>query len=312
MDFRTLELFLQLKRTEHMAETADFFNISQPSLSKTIARLEEEVGVKLFDRVGRHIRLNKSGEDFAVYAEKAMQLIQTGITTAKSAQYEVQGRIRIQCRAFGPILSDCIAEYSVLNPQVEFIVCQSGHSASIQELQEMEEDFILCSSPEHQDLERQSQIWVGQKLFSEPSYAVISASCPQLQGKQPVQLSDLENVPFVVQVQNDIFFTDATYEICQQAGFLPRILYRTDNFLVKISFVKRGLAATILPRSCLAYAQSLVPDLAVLPLPEGQTLRNISIMRRKEIFMTETAADFWEFLLDYYHISKDAAPTESQ
>ena len=306
MELRTIEQFLQLSKTEHMAETADFFNISQPSLSKSIARLEDELGIKLFDRVGRHIKLNKNGENFASYAEKAFQLLQEGVASAKGAQYDILGRIRIRCRAFGPILSDCITAYSALNPQVEFAICYQASSS--QNLQEPEEDFILCGAREWHDLERQSQIWVGQRLFAEQAYVVASAASPWLQGVEPKRLEDFREAPFIVQVQQDVFFSDATYQHCQQAGFIPKILFRTDNFMVKMSLVNRGAAAAMIPESCLEYARMLVPDLLAVPVQSGPDRpedRQIVMLHRQEAFMTEPAADFWEFLLDYYQVKPE-------
>lgn len=61
MDIRNIEYFLHLAKYEHVSATADLLHISQPSLSKHITSLEREIGVKLFDRIGNRIVLNKTG-----------------------------------------------------------------------------------------------------------------------------------------------------------------------------------------------------------------------------------------------------------
>ena len=60
MDIRNIEYFLHLAKYEHVSATADLLHISQPSLSKHITSLEREIGVKLFDRIGNRIVLNKT------------------------------------------------------------------------------------------------------------------------------------------------------------------------------------------------------------------------------------------------------------
>ena len=316
MELKILEQFLLLSKTEHMAETADFFHMSPPALSKNIARLESELGTKLFDRVGRHIRLNKNGENYAAYAKRALQLLQAGADTVKKSQYDILGRIRIRCRAFGPILSPCVAAYAELNPQVEFLIYYRVLSDdSIQEFQETEDDFILCSAREMQDMERESQLWEGKILFPEQMYAVVSASCPALQGKTVQSLSDLRDIPFATQIQRDVFFADTTIACCRQAGFTPQVPFRTDNFLIKMGLVEEGAAAVILPQSCLSHARRLIPDLLEIPVYTGKESlddRAIVLLHKKEGFMTETARDFWEFLCGYFQERDSAAGRASQ
>ena len=301
MELHVIEQFLQLAKMEHMTETADFFNITQPSLSKNIARLEDEVGVKLFDRVGRRIRLNKNGENFAEYAREALNLLQAGKVSARTTRYEVQGRISICCRAFGPILSDCVSEYLDLNPMVEIHMSSNNSVVGDQDLDD--QDFILCATNPEAHVGNSRQIWESLPLFSEGSSVIISAASPFLHGNVPAAIADLKTIPFVTMLQSDIFFKDLTFLICLDAGFTPRINLRTDNFMVKLEHVKSGKGAAVLPDSCLAAARAVIPDLIEIPIrKDGKDYsRTVSLMHRKEAYMTETALDFLEFAKNYFH-----------
>ena len=64
MELLQLKYFLTVARLEHMTRAADELGIAQPPLSQTIARLEEELGVPLFDRLGRNIHLNHFGRAY--------------------------------------------------------------------------------------------------------------------------------------------------------------------------------------------------------------------------------------------------------
>lgn len=62
--------------------------------SKHITSLEREIGVKLFDRIGNRIVLNKTGEQFAQYAKQAVELLNAGVNSAKRGIYDTKGAFR--------------------------------------------------------------------------------------------------------------------------------------------------------------------------------------------------------------------------
>ena len=75
MELTQLEYFLEVARRQHITQAAEALNITQPALSKTIARLEDDLGVKLFDREGKGIRLNEYGQTALHYAERILYTI---------------------------------------------------------------------------------------------------------------------------------------------------------------------------------------------------------------------------------------------
>ena len=105
MDIRNIEYFLHLAKYEHVSATADLLHISQPSLSKHITSLEREIGVKLFDRIGNRIVLNKTGEQFAQYAKQAVELLNAGVNSAKRGIYDTKPVRRISPCSKTSILS---------------------------------------------------------------------------------------------------------------------------------------------------------------------------------------------------------------
>ena len=78
MQLRELEWFTTLAETEHMTEASLRLNVSQPTLSRALARLERKLGVKLFDRHRNGLQLNKYGEIFQAHAVRAMNEIDRG------------------------------------------------------------------------------------------------------------------------------------------------------------------------------------------------------------------------------------------
>ncbi|WP_414043868.1 LysR family transcriptional regulator [Macrococcus sp. EM39E] len=72
MELHHFEYFIKLSETEHMSEAAEALNVSQPALSRALAKIESEVGVALFDRRGRNLFINQYGKEFLKAAEKVM------------------------------------------------------------------------------------------------------------------------------------------------------------------------------------------------------------------------------------------------
>ena len=93
MELHQLECFLELSRFQNVSVTAELLNISQPALSKTISLLESELGVKLFDRVGRRIVLNDHGKMFARYVESVLSTLREGTRNVRDLDYQPSGTI---------------------------------------------------------------------------------------------------------------------------------------------------------------------------------------------------------------------------
>ncbi|WP_434310351.1 LysR family transcriptional regulator [Hominifimenecus sp. rT4P-3] len=305
MNVTYLEQFLQLAKYEHVSQTADLLNISQPSLSKNISSLEEELGVKLFDRKGKHIKLNQNGEQFAHYAAQALQMLNTGVLTMKRSAYETLGTLTIVCYCYAGIITPCTADYSNLNPLTNFIVCEPALAKELNRTNSA--DFILCSSGDTLLEEKKEQFWVSQPLFQEKYILILSPRFQELPEKtSAVNLADFKDAPFVTMLQSNVLFSDITYQLCQAAGFFPKTCCQTDSFLVKMNAVDAGLGVALIPESCLPDAQKLSPGLKHYALDHAGTSRTICLMRQKRSLMSEAALDFWDFALDYFHCQENA------
>ena len=82
MNTTQLEYFIELAYTLNYTKTAEILDIAQPTLSKAINHLEEELGYSLFIKKGRKIELNKKGQTFLAYAEKAINILNEGTLRA--------------------------------------------------------------------------------------------------------------------------------------------------------------------------------------------------------------------------------------
>ena len=305
MELKQIEYFLQLARMQHVSQAADFLEISQPTLSKSLHNLEKNIGVPLFDRVGNRIRLNASGQRFFNHAQQAMKMLDAGKLSAKSLIYETTGNISLICLSFAPM--PCISEYTQLNPMVNIHVMQYNHKLNSMETAD-EYDFILASAQDGVSNEQNAQFWVTQTLFSEECFLVIGPSHAMYkelpESGSYIDLRRFQNERFVTTRLNNNFI-DLTYSICQNAGFFPKAYFQTDDFLVKINAVRQGMAVAFLPEACLEEASLLCPGIRSFKIKNYNTRRTVVMLRKKKSLLDEPALDFWNFVMDYYQLPPD-------
>lgn len=110
--------FVKLARIENYTKAAEQLDISQPTLSHNIASLEDEIGVKLFEKSGRSIMLTKSGKVFLEYADKCIKTLEEGVTEVRKLGSEINGTIslgHVNIRS-NELLPSYIKKFMVSNP----------------------------------------------------------------------------------------------------------------------------------------------------------------------------------------------------
>ncbi len=93
MNFRRLEIFYETAKNLSMTEASKILYISQPSVSQAIKELEEEIGSKLFDRIGKRLYLTHEGEIFLIYVRRILNLYEEGNKILKEINQGDKGKI---------------------------------------------------------------------------------------------------------------------------------------------------------------------------------------------------------------------------
>ena len=122
MELRQIRSFLSIAETLHFGRTAELIHLSQPALSLQIRALEEEVGVRLFDRNRRKTALTAAGSAFRDDAAAALSQLDQAIRRARLAANGKLGLLRIGfiSTAGSEIVPNIVAQFRELNPDVEF------------------------------------------------------------------------------------------------------------------------------------------------------------------------------------------------
>lgn len=238
MELVQLAYFRVVARHEHMTRAAEELNISQPSLSKAIIRLERELGVPLFDRPGRGIRLNAFGAAFFVHVERVFRELDTATDEIQSLAGLDQGVVSLAAGALH-WLPQVLHPFQAAHRAVRFRL----FTRTLPELHRLLEtgECDLCIVPADPALPNVR--W--QPLRTEEVFLVVPAG-HRLVGRRGVTLREVAGEDMVLGRPGDAL-REVMADAFRQAGFTPRVACEADEPATIQSFVATGLGVAFIP-----------------------------------------------------------------
>lgn len=156
MNLSQLYYFRKLAELQHYTKAAKELYITQPSLSDSISSLEEELGISLFQKEGRNVKLTKYGQEFYGYVNEALNQLDKGIAVARSKSGAMGGVIDIGCipTILGDYMPQAIQDYKELrNPKAVFNIYQDHTLHLLDGLKKGKFDIVFCSKTDDAELE---------------------------------------------------------------------------------------------------------------------------------------------------------------
>lgn len=247
MNSRQLQYVLMLAKTRNFSQAAQNLNMSQPAFSKHIISLENEIGVKLFDRGTNPLSLTPAGEFFIDKAQKIILEEDILLKTMEKYKSGERGKLVIGAVPFRSsyMIPSLIKKVKEKYPHLQIELREYGLSILKEELSGGEYDFAIMNlpvnEPEFETIPLEEDVLV---LAVPEKYENLI----KIDKKGMVKdLSSTENIPFVTvgkeQEMRKLF--DA---LCIEAGIEPNIYATVTGVATAWEVVKNGEAATILPK----------------------------------------------------------------
>lgn len=151
MDLRALKQFLHLSQTLHYGKTSEAMHVSPSTLSRSIARLEDELGATLFERDNRTVVLTQAGRLFREFAESTLAHWQDLRHQLQNDPVELRGQIRLYCSvtASYSFMLGLLTEFRARFPNIE-VVLETGDAAqAVQKVMDDETDIAIAPRPDH-------------------------------------------------------------------------------------------------------------------------------------------------------------------
>ncbi|MEY9093218.1 LysR family transcriptional regulator [Paenibacillus sp. RC84] len=290
MEILQLQYFRTVARLEHMTKAAEELHIAQPALSKTIARLEGDLGVPLFDRQGRKITLNAFGRAFLKKTEIALTALEEGRKEVADLAGMEQGSISVA----SPILnrlSGPLGEFLALYPHVRLRLTQAPTEELAGMLESGEADFCFTAYP------------VGRPgIVEEPvlSEEVFLAVPPghRLADRTSIALSEAAGEPFIGYKKEHVFRKrdDALF---RQAGMTPDFACEVNEPSAKAALVHAGLGVAFVG-ACNRSEEPPTTRMVRIPITDPVCLSSYQLAWHEKRYLSKAAQKFRDYIRHYF------------
>ncbi|AJQ25549.1 LysR family transcriptional regulator [Pelosinus fermentans] len=249
MDIRDMKNFYAIVEEGNISNAAKRLNIAQPPLSKQMKQLEDNLGVQLFERGSRRIRLTEAGELLRERVEQILGLVDGTIKEITELNSGLVGALSIGTvsTSGATLLPNLLHQFHNLYPKVTFQLWEGDGNRILELLNNRVIEIGIIRAP------FSLEIYESITLPDEPLVIAMKRdgySC----GEDPekIRLIELATQPLIIPLRWKAMFV----EWCRKAGFKPNIVCISDGILLNIIWTKLGIGMALVPKS----TQELISD----------------------------------------------------
>lgn len=194
MEIRVLHYFLTVVREESITKAADALHITQPTLSRQLSQMEDDIGVRLFHRGTRKITLTNEGMLLRRRAEEILQLVDNTEKELVEQEEQIEGKITIGCGELASVqfLSELIGDFSKKHPGVSYDIFTATADLVKEQMDAGLIDIGLLLEPV--DIEKYEFI----RLDTREKWVVLMRPDDELVKKESVSAKDLSELPMIL------------------------------------------------------------------------------------------------------------------
>lgn len=240
MEISQLRYFLKVAERQSFTRAAEELQMTQPALSRSIARLEEEIGQPLFERQTRVVLLTDAGRLLQTRAEQILALIDDAL--AEITDDGESGRVRVGAiPTIAPFfLPSVLRMFRDHHPRAAAIVFEETTDRLLHRCSQGEVDLAILAAPVPK------QYLEVEPLFEEELLLVLPAD-HRLADKKQVAAADIQHEPFVL-LHETHCLSDTVLAFCRQKAVHPLAVERTSQLAMVQELVALGHGVSLIPR----------------------------------------------------------------
>ena len=241
MELHQLRYVCAIAETGSFSRAAERCQIAQPSLSQQVLKLEEELGGKLFHRLGRGIRLTESGRAFLPQAQAILRQVDVARASVASNHADVRGSVTLGAiPTVAPyLIPRYTAAFTQRFPNARLRIVEETTPILVGGLRDLSIDFALLALPlRHKDLEIQP-------IQTEPLLAALPEK-HRLASNDSLSLAELRGEPLVM-LRDGHCFRDLSLSMCRSANVNPKIAFESGQFSSILGMVAAGIGISLVP-----------------------------------------------------------------
>ena len=291
MNVDELRWFVAVAETGRVTQAAEELHISQPALSRALARMQAELGVSLFDRRGRTLRLNRYGELYLEHARRTLAELDAGRRALEEVTGDETGVVSL---GFAPTLSTwlvpaLVSAFREEHPGPRFQLHQDAVGQLVNLLHEGAVDLLICSRPGDEGL--------GWRALGSERLQLAVPPGHRLAGRKRVRLSEAAGEQFVM-LKHAFDFRDLVEDLCRRAGFDPESGFAAEDIASARALVGAGLGVAVVPPLHITGSE-LARDARHLELSDPTAVRSIGVVWDERRYRSPATELFRQFVIKH-------------
>ena len=283
MEFHQLRYVCAIAETGSFSRAAERCHVAQPSLSQQVLKLEEDLGAKLFDRLGRSVRLTEAGRAFLPHARSILHQMEAARSEVEDKRTDVRGTVAAGViPTIAPYLMPrYTAAFAKSYPEARLRIVEETTPVLVESLRNLTIDLAVLALPlRHKEFELFP-------LRTEPLFAVLPKDHPRASAKS-LSLKDLRGEQFVM-LRDGHCFRDLSIAACARARVTPRIAFESGQFSSLFGMVAAGVGVTLVPQMAIDRSASCsyvrLSDARAMRTIVAAVLRGRSFNRVQQAFL---------------------------
>jgi DNA-binding transcriptional LysR family regulator len=289
VDLLQLRYFQAVARHEHVSRAAAELRIAQPALSRSIARLEAELGVPLLRRQGRRVALNRFGASFLTRVDSALRELDQGRQELADAAGLARGSVAVAAETLRTVTS-LTAGFLAGHPDVSLRLYQSPAPQMSAQLQAGTVDLCLASQPLTGSALRSAELMSEEVLLGVPPAHPLAA-------RGRVAVGELAGEPFVT-TRPGYWQRALTDQLFARAHIRPVIACEGDEPYAIRELISAGVGIGLLP--ALARRVTAEPQVGWLHLDAPGCRRTLSAVWRDDAYLSAASRAFRDFAAGHF------------
>lgn len=276
MDLREIKLFIEVADHMSFTKAAEHSYVSQPSLSKIVKKLEEELQVELFDRSTRHLRLTDAGKIVYQQGRKALAPIYELNILLDELRNLDMGEIKIGIPPLiGTLFFPNIARnFHAKYPKVKLHLVELGAKRITELVEDSQIDLGIIVLPAD---EEKFNVYP----FITDEFVLFIYEEHPLSYRETVLLRELRDEKFVL-FSEDFALHDYVKKACNEVGFEPHVSYESSQWDLLVELVSSKMGIALLPKSI--YYMQNHSNIKMIPIKEPTLLWKLGIITKKDAY----------------------------
>ncbi|MBB6448275.1 DNA-binding transcriptional LysR family regulator [Geomicrobium halophilum] len=294
MDIRQLQYFTEVAKRLSFTKAAAYLHVSQPSLSKAIKHLEEELDVPLFYRSSKQLQLTDAGKAVLTNTKQVLDSFYQLTTELSDIMNLEKGVIKI---GIPPIIgaaffSSLITQFKERYPGVDLRLTEVGSNRIQQRIEDGSLDVgFICNIPHQKD-------HFEMLKFLEDPLVLVAHNDHPLSKRQDIGVSELEHERMVF-YHSDFSLHDSIIEECLKNGFYPQVVCESSQKDFMLEMIAAKLGVGLLPSQVANEIPK--PTLTTVPLTGDPIKLNLGVIWKKNVYQSFAARAFIETSEKCFH-----------